>query len=100
MSLTLYKIQANDFIKTDKINPTELALVLDEDAKEIYIYRPHEEVVYDEYEAEELYNKILNKFLNPNIYILKELKHSPKDSDNIKKIKEFIRETQPSLFWL
>lgn len=99
MSLILYKVEDSEFIKTDRVKPDELALVLDEDNKEIYVYKPKKSKVYDEYEAEELYNLILNKFLNPNIFMIKELKDTPQESEKVQKVKNFIRTAQPSIFW-
>ncbi|MCF2139024.1 MAG: hypothetical protein K9W44_03095 [Candidatus Lokiarchaeota archaeon] len=98
MDLTLYVKHDDDFVETEKVKPNELSLVLDKDKKEIFVYRPKDQIIYDEYESEELYNQILNKFLNPNIILLSNLKPSENETEQIQKIKEFILAAQPSPF--
>ncbi|WP_457559127.1 hypothetical protein [Candidatus Harpocratesius sp.] len=99
MELTLYVKKNDDFIEAERIKPNELTLVLDKDKKEIFVYRPKDQIIYDEYESEELYNQILNKFLNPNIILLSDLEPSEKESEQIQKVKKFILAAQPSPFF-
>ncbi len=98
MDLKLFKVTNNDFMEMTKVEPTDLVIVENIDEKTIYVYKNPSQSVYDEFESQELYDLILNQFLNPQIILLKSLHATKMDSDAVKQVKTFISEAFPNKF--
>ncbi|MHA1521485.1 MAG: hypothetical protein ACTSRK_14980 [Promethearchaeota archaeon] len=98
MDLKLYKVNNNDFVESISIEPTDLVIVENNEEKTIYVYKNPSQSVYDEFESQELYDMVLNQFLNPQIILLKSLHIGKTDSDAEKRVKSFITAAFPNKF--
>ncbi len=98
MALILYKISENDISPVDQFTPRDIVLVSDESTKKLYIYKGQNCLNLNEFEAENLYERILQKFLNSRIFIVYTTELRMKDSPQLKKIKRFINTTQKANF--
>lgn len=99
MDFKMYKIIADNFIESDKIDPTDVILVSDTEKKTLYLYKNPNQSIYDEFESQEIYEKILNKFLNPNIILIKSLQPQESDSVELQEVKNSILNAFPNIFW-
>ena len=95
--LELFKITLDDIVSTAKITPEDITLVLDKKTKNIYVYRGRYSLPIDDFQAAVLYERIINRFLNPNIYLIKTLVEKEDDTPELIKIKEFIVDSYPNL---
>lgn len=88
--LRLFKILVDEIIPVDKITPADVIVVFDDESKNLYLYRGIYTPKLDEFRAERLYERILNRFLNPNIIFIRSLMESQSDSEKIVQIKHYI----------
>jgi hypothetical protein len=95
--LRLFKILEDEIISTTKILPDEVILVFDEETKNLYVYRGEYSPKIDEFRADRLYERIINRFLNPNIYYLQSIIESREDPEIITRVKHFIFDHYPNL---
>jgi hypothetical protein len=96
--LQLYKIAEDEISTTNLILPEDVALVYDEETKNLYLYRSKNYLKLDEFQSTILYERILNRFLNPNIYYIRDLTEIKGDTGKTNQIKRFIREHRIKLF--
>jgi hypothetical protein len=98
MPFLLYLITENDIIPV--VNPKSITLdhivaVSDDDSKAVYIWKGVYSPNFDTFKAAALYERILNRFVNPNVYIIKDLEILG-DTDPNKKVKEFLIQNLPN----
>lgn len=95
--LKLFKIQEEEIIQTEKITPEDLILVQNESTKKLYLYRGRYSPNLDQFQSSILYERITNRFLNPNVFLIKSLIISDQDLDEDKDIKRVILDHFPNL---
>ena len=93
----LYKVTQTEIIPAKQITPEDIALVLDKENKFLYVYKGKYSIPFDEFRSTKLFERIINRFLNPNVYLLKTIIPKEKDEERIIKIKEFIINHYPNL---
>ncbi len=88
MELKLYKITKDEIISTEYISQNDNAIVVDAEKKSIFLYRSPYSSSFDQFSSKLVYERIINRFLNPNIFLITSLKESSKPEIN--QIKIFI----------
>jgi hypothetical protein len=96
--LQLYKIAEDEISTINLILPEDVALVYDEETKNLYLYRSKNYLKLDEFQSTILYERILNRFLNPNIYYIRDLTEIKGDTGKTNQIKRFIQGHRIKLF--
>ncbi|MBA7567290.1 hypothetical protein ES708_08999 [subsurface metagenome] len=94
-------------ITEDEISPIEMAtpenilLVLSQKLKKIYLYRGNYSENFDEFESGELYDRVVNRFLNPQIFLVKTLEPKTGDTEESTAIKAFLKQKidNSTKFW-
>ena len=94
MSLQLFRITVSEFFPIKKFTPRHLALVLDETSKKIYVYKGTDSLSLNEFESEVLYERIMQRFLNSEIFLIYTLKADEDDDEEIANIKAFLHQNQ------
>lgn len=94
MALSLYKITNEGIFPISTFNPRDVIIVSDDSAKKLYIYKGLDSHGINEFEAEKLYEEIMQKFLNTHIYIVNTTNIKVDDNSQDKKIKRFIQSNQ------
>lgn len=97
MNFRLFVISEDDLSPAEQITPEQIALISDEDNKKLYIWKGPYSPNYDEFKSEALYERLSNLFVNPNIFIIKDLTIYDKDETQIKEIKKFLSNHLPNL---
>ena len=95
--LRLFKVNEEDIIPTEKITPEDIVLVSNESTKNLYLYRGKYCPNLDQFQSSVLYERIVNRFLNPNIFTIKSLVNFEEDSGELKEIKQTIIDHYPDL---
>jgi len=95
--LRLFKIQEEEIIQTQSITPEDLILVYNESTKKLYLYRGRYSPNLDQFQSSVLYERISNRFLNPNVYLIKSLIISEQELEEDKEIKRVILDHFPNL---
>lgn len=98
MVLKLYKIDNHELILIEKCTPRDVILISDESERKLYVYRGMDSLNLNEFEAEHLYELIMQKFLNSQIYLIYTTVLNTEDSSQIKKIKRFITTVENNNF--
>jgi hypothetical protein len=62
----------------------------------LYLYRGRHSQVVEEFESKVLYERIINRFLNSNVFFLPDLTGRKRDSVVVQQVKQFIRERLPN----
>ncbi len=96
-NLKIFKVTLDEIIETNQIEPSDVILVLNSKSKNLFVYRGKYSPPIDEFNSKKLYERIINRFLNPNIYLLKTLEIKPKDNLEVLQIKEKIVDQYPNL---
>lgn len=97
MNFRLFAISEDDLSPAEQITPEQIALVSDDDNKKLYIWKGPYSPNYDEFKSEALYDRLSNLFVNPNIFIIKDLTMNDKDPSQIKEIKKYLSQHLPDL---
>jgi hypothetical protein len=95
--IRLFKVKEDEILQSELVTPEDIILVLNEQSKNLYLYRGKYCSNLNEFQSNILYERIINRFLNPNIYVIKTLVPSNDDSDEIKEIKQYILDHFPNL---
>jgi hypothetical protein len=95
-TLQLFKITHDEIISAKNITPEDVILILDKENKQIYVFRGQFSLPLDEFKSATIYERIINRFLNPNILLLTTLVKKDSDSKQILQIKEFIVDHYPN----
>ena len=88
--MQLFNIAQEEISPVDKISPQDIGLVYHEESRNLYVYKGDDSLVLDEFQSEVLYERILNRFLNTNIYFLQSLIPTPENSAEILEVKSFL----------
>ncbi|MHA1585481.1 MAG: hypothetical protein ACTSVU_05510 [Promethearchaeota archaeon] len=91
LALQIFKIHTNEILPVDKITPADIVLVSDSKLKKLYLYKGPDSLALNEFDSGALYERILNRFFNQNIYLIKDLKIHPSNSERIVTIKQCIK---------
>ena len=76
MVLQLFIITQDEITEVSpahKLSPQDVGLVYHEESHNLYVFKGEDSLVLDEFQSEILYDRILNRFLNTNIYFLQSL---------------------------
>jgi len=95
--LRLFIINEDEILPVESITPDNLIVVNNEDSKTLYVYRGKYAPNLDQFRSNLLYERIINRFLNPNILIIKSLVIAEKDNFELKTVKNFILDHFPNL---
>ncbi|MHA1896074.1 MAG: hypothetical protein ACTSU2_01655 [Promethearchaeota archaeon] len=84
---------------TKSIGLEDIILLLDEESNKIYVWKGMFAPDLDEYSSGALYDLIINRFLNPNIYLIKEpyLEINENEEYSLKKVKNYLKVLLPDL---
>lgn len=96
MVLNLYKITDDEILSADTVSPEDVILVSDSDNKKLYLYRGPYSLSYNQFQSDVLYERIVNRFLNPNIFVLPDLAILDSTSE-LSSIKTLIQEHYQNL---
>ncbi len=88
MVLNLYTITKDEILAAEMVSPDDIVLVSDSDSKKLYLYRGPYSLSYNQFQSDVLYERIINRFLNPNIFFLNSL--TKDDSPEINAVKDII----------
>lgn len=89
MVLQLFIISQDEINPAEKVSPQDVGLVFHEESRNLYVFKGEDSLVLDEFQSEVLYERILNRFLNTNIYFLQSLIPTPENSPEILEVKSF-----------
>lgn len=100
--LKLYKIFEDDISPVTVISPKDVVVVSDasdQKNKKIFLWKGPYSPNYDEFKSVALYNRLLDLFFNPEIYIITDTKLiiDKNDSDQVKRVKDFLQQNLPDL---
>ena len=95
-ALTLYKINSEGIFQTTQFTPRDVILVSDESTKKLYIYKGADSLNLNEFEAEQLFESVMQQFLNSHIFLIYTTQLKAEDIPEEKKIKRFITASQKS----
>ena len=100
--MKLFKITKDEITETKNVSPEDIALVLNEEIKTLYVYRGEKSITYNELKSDALYERITNQFFNPKIFLIKSLDVKKQDHLEIVQAKNFILNHFPNMkkFWL
>jgi len=99
--MKLYKITKDEIMETKNASPEDVVLVLNEESKTLYVYKGEKSISYNELKSEALYERILNQFFNPKIFLIKTLDVKDEDHLDTVQAKNFILSHFPNMkkFW-
>jgi len=92
MVLQLFIISQDEITEVSpaqKLSPQDVGLVYHEESRNLYVFKGEDSLVLDEFQSEILYDRILNRFLNTNIYFLQSLIPTSENSPEILEVKAF-----------
>ncbi len=95
--MKLYKITKNEITETKSVSPEDIALVLNDEIKILYVYKGEKSTVYNELKSDALYERITNQFFNPKIFLIKSLDVKKQDHLDIVQAKNFILSHFPNM---
>ncbi|WP_371801924.1 hypothetical protein [Candidatus Lokiarchaeum ossiferum] len=96
MVLNLYKITEDEILSVDTVSPEDIILISNSDNKRLYLYRGPYSLSYNQFQSDILYERIVNRFLNPNIFVLSNL-ISEDPTSELNSVKKFIQEHYQNL---
>lgn len=88
----LFIITEDEITSVEKATPDDTVIILSGKSKKIYVYRGKNSHNFDEFESGELFDRVVNRFLNPKIYLVKTSDANSGDSEEIKFIKSYLRD--------
>ena len=99
--MKLFKISKDEITEAKNVSPEDIALVLNEEIKTLYVYKGEKSTTYNELKSDALYERITNQFFNPKIFLIKSLDVSKQDHLEIVQAKNFIMSHFPNIkkFW-
>ena len=95
--MKLFKITKDEITETKNVSPEDIALVLNEETKTLYVYKGEKSTVYNELKSDALYERITNEFFNPKIFLIKSLDVKKQDHLEIVQAKNFILSHFPNM---
>jgi hypothetical protein len=95
MVLSTYVITEDEILESQNFKYSDILVITNPESKNIFLYQGPESKVFDQFHSDLMYERIMNKFLNPNIFLITDLESSSADTSEIQEIKTTIREIFP-----
>ena len=98
MAYLLFKIGQDEITPITQFTPRDVIMVFDDSDKKIYVYKGSDRLNLNEFEADRIYEQIVQKFLNSHIFLLYTTVIKPQDPTPLKKIKKYILSVETKNF--